>query len=419
MCADCHSTNVSKNFDVDSNSYNTQFSEINIACESCHSGASEHLLWLDNKKIVNIGFNRDLSTTVKSWQVNSDSNTLAPQKTAPSQQVLTCAQCHSRRSQISTKDHVASNPFGERYLLDLIISTNYHADGQVYNENFVYGSFLQSKMYQKGIVCSNCHAPHSAKLKLPVATLCLQCHQPDTCLSCHEDQDSNWSLAKINTWFPTTEQRQVKKQAKDFAAIFSAASLSLSSQQWQSVSAELSRITQTLTYAPIIRAAALTRMSPISNENTITAFVKALKNDSEYIRLGAILALQGSGSQTMQKWRLLLPLLTDKVLAVRSAAAFTQAYINLSQVYRQLRQSQQTIKVLQQGSKANPDDAQIPFELAMAYIRAKDKATAATYLSTATKLAPQNSHYFYVLGLALEQQNKIQAYKAISQAMFR
>ncbi len=382
MCADCHSTNVSKNFDVDSNSYNTQFSEINVACESCHGGASEHLLWLNNKNIANAGFTRDLSKSVKRWQTKSTRNTLAPQKIARSQQVLTCAQCHSRRSQISAKDHVASNAFGERYLLDLITSTNYHADGQVYNENFVYGSFLQSKMYQKGVVCSNCHDPHSAKLKLPIETLCLQCHQastyaqkshhqhsdnstgaqcvnchmsettymqidarrdhgfhiprpdlalqlgtPDTCLSCHEDQDSNWSLAKVNTWFPNTEQRQVKKQAKDFAAIFSAANLSLSNQQWQSVSAELSRIAQTLTYAPIIRASALAKMSATSNKNTVTAITSALKSDNEYIRLGAVLALQGRGAQTMQtqKWQLLSPLLTDKVLAVRISAAFTVA----------------------------------------------------------------------------------------------
>ena len=541
MCADCHSTNVSKNFDVDSNSYDTHFSEINVACESCHGAASEHLSWLENKKIANFGFDRNLSKSVKKWQADSDSNTLAPQEIKHSQQVLTCAQCHSRRTQISNKNHVASNAFGERYLLDLISSTNYHPDGQVYNEDFVYGSFLQSKMYKKGVVCSNCHDPHSAKLKLPTETLCLQCHQadtyakkshhqhnddstgaqcvnchmpettymeidarrdhgfhiprpdlalqlgsPDTCLSCHEDKTSNWSLAKVNTWFPASEQRAAKKQEKDFSSVFSATTMSLSSQQWQSVSSELSRIAQTISYAPIIRASALTKMAQTSNANTVIAIARALKDENEYIRLGAILALQGSGTQSMQteKWRLLSPLLTDKVLAIRTSAAFTlaslwqqlsveqkkqltpalneylisqdfnndrsfahsnkaiiysyqgkyeeaiksfkqgisieanfsQAYVNLSQVYRQLGKSQLAMKMLQQGIKANPDDALLPFELAMAFIRAKDKVTAAKYLAQATKLAPQNNHYFYVLGLSLEEQNKTQAYKAITQA---
>ncbi len=541
MCADCHSTNVRKNFDVNNNSYDTQFSEINVACESCHGGASEHLSWLKNKNISNFGFDRNLSTSVKNWQPKTHSNTLAPQNIEHTQQVLTCAQCHSRRSQISDNNHVTGNAFGERYLLDLITSTNYYPDGQIYNENFVYGSFLQSKMYQKGVVCSNCHDPHSAKLKLPVESLCLQCHQadtyaakshhqhnddstgaqcvnchmpettymeidarrdhgfhiprpdlalqlgsPDTCLSCHEDKTSNWSLDKVKAWFPATEQRQDHKKEKDFAAVFSATNLSLSNQQWQSVSSELSRIAQTLSYAPIIRASALTKMADTSNTNTVIAIARALKNDNEYIRLGAVFALQGSGAQSMQaeKWRLLSPLLTDNVLAVRSAAAFTltslwqqlsaeqkeqltpaltdylasqdfnndrsfahsnkgiifsyqgefeqainsfkqgirieanfaQAYINLSQVYRQLGQNQQTLNILQQGIEANPIDPQLPFELAMAFIRAKDKIIAAKYLVQATKLAPQNSHYFYVLGLSLQEQNKTQAYKAITQA---
>ncbi|WP_245942642.1 tetratricopeptide repeat protein [Candidatus Colwellia aromaticivorans] len=545
MCADCHSTNVKKNFDIDSNSYQTSFSEINVACESCHGAASEHISWTKDKKINNFGFNRDLSTSVKHWQSEKGKTTLTPARIKNTQQVLTCAQCHSRRTQISNNAHITANKennaFGERYLLDLITSENYYADGQVYNENFVYGSFLQSKMYQKGVVCSDCHNPHTAKLKFPIDTLCLQCHQadnyasnnhhkhpessngahcvnchmpqttymkidarrdhgfhiprpdlalqlgtPDTCLSCHEDKDSNWSLSNVNAWFPNTEQRIAKKQQKDYAAVFSATTISLSNKQWQSVASELSRIAQTLSYAPIIRASALTKMADTSNTNTIIAIARGLKNDNELIRLGAVIALQGRGAQEIQaqKWRLLSPLLTDKVLTVRTSSAFAlaslwqqlnqaqqkqltpalneyitsqdfnndrsfahtnkgiiysyqgkfkqaiqsfkqgiiiepyfaPAYINLSQVHRQLKQNQQAIAILKQGVDANPENPQLPFELAMAFIRAKDKPTAANYLHQATQLAPQNSHYFYVLGLSLEQQNKSKAYKALTQA---
>ena len=562
MCADCHSTNIEKNFDVQTNSYNTTYSEINVACESCHGGASKHLSWTKNKNVhsnessENKGFDRDLTKSVKLWQTNNNKTTLAPTKIDHSQQVLTCAQCHSRRSQISNNSHVSSsdnrdsnsqsggktNAFGERYLLDLITNENYYPDGQVYNENFVYGSFLQSKMYQKGVVCSDCHDPHSAKLKQPVETLCLQCHQgdvytqkshhqhnenssgaqcvnchmpettymkidarrdhgfhiprpdlamqigtPDTCLSCHKNKDSDWSLAQVNNWFPKTEHRIAKKQEKDYAQIFSATTQSLSNQQWQTVASELSRIAQTISYAPIIRASALSKMADTSNTNTVIAIARALKNSDEYIRLGAVLALQGRGAQALQlndKWRLLAPLLTDKVLAIRTSAAFSlvslwqqltpvqqqqlnpalneyissqnfnndrsfahsnkaivyayqakytqaiaafnqgidiepnfaQAYINLSQVYRQLDQQNKNINILIQGIKANPDNAQLPFELAMAYIRTKDKITATKYLTQATALAPQNSHYFYVLGLSLELQNKTKAYKALTKS---
>jgi tetratricopeptide (TPR) repeat protein len=227
-------------------------------------------------------------------------------------------------------------------------------------------------------------------------------------------------------------------------------------------------------------------MAGTLNTNTIIAIARALDSKDEYIRLGAVLALEGGGQETSEagKWRMLSPLLTDKVLVVRTTAAFTlaklwqqltaeqkkqltpalneylanqdfnndrsfahsnkaiiysyqgkhdeaiksfkagisieanfaSAYVNLSQVYRQLGQNQQAMDILQQGIKANPDDAQLPFELAMAFIRAKDKVSASKYLAQAAVLAPQNSHYFYVLGLSLQNQNKTQAYKALTQA---
>lgn len=552
MCADCHSTNVDKNFDITTNTYNTTFSEINVACESCHSAASEHLSWANqsnqatkvhskgkpetiNKTItLNAkGFSRNLSKSVQNWQVNNKKKTLTPKSIEHSQQVLVCAQCHSRRTQISSKNHVDGNAFGERYLLDLVSNTNYHPDGQVYNEDFVYGSFLQSKMYKNGVVCSDCHNPHTAELKLPIETLCLQCHQsdnyastqhhkhpenssgaqcvnchmpettymeidarrdhgfhiptpdlaqqlgtPDTCLSCHINKDSQWSANKVNTWYPNST---VKKE-KDFVAVFSATNLALNEQQLQGVSTELSRIAQTKNYAGIIRASALTKMATTSNTNTIIAIARSVKDPDENIRLGAIEGAQNMASA--ERWRILSPLLNDKVLAIRINSAFAltslwqnlsavqkeqltpalneylasqhfnsdrsfshsnrgiiaayqgqyqqaikafkqgiaieknfaQTYLNLSQVYYQQGENQKSIKILQQGKLASPDDASLPFNLGLAYIRIKDKIKAAQALAIATQLAPQNSHYFYVYGLSLEQQNPSTAYEALYQA---
>jgi predicted CXXCH cytochrome family protein len=549
MCADCHSTNVDKNFDVATNTYNTTFSEINVACESCHGAASEHLTWANKSTqshskgksgTTNIiialntkGFSRNLSKSVQNWEVNDKKKTLTPQSIEHSQQVLVCAQCHSRRTQISSNNHVDGNAFGERYLLDLVSSTNYHPDGQVYNEDFVYGSFLQSKMYKNGVVCTDCHTPHTAELKLPLETLCLQCHQaanyastkhhkhrenstgaqcvschmpettymeidarrdhgfhiptpnlakqlgtPDTCLTCHENKDSQWSASKVNAWYPNSNV----KGEKDFVAVFSATNLALNEQQLQGVSSELSRIAQTKSYAGIIRASALTKMASTSNTNTIIAIARAVKEPDENIRLGAI-----EGSQNMagaEKWRILSPLLKDPVLAIRTNSAFAltslwqnlsapqrqqltpalneyiasqhfnsdrsfahsnrgvisayqgqyqqainafkqgiaieknfaQTYLNLSQVYYQQGKNQKSIETLQQGELANPDDASLPFNLGLAYIRIKDKAKAAQALAIATQLAPQNSHYFYVYGLSLEQHNTSAAYEALHQA---
>ena len=54
-----------------------------------------------------------------------------------------------------------------------------HADGQVRDEVYVYGSFLQSRMYQQGVTCSDCHEPHDLGLRAPGNDVCLQCHRAD------------------------------------------------------------------------------------------------------------------------------------------------------------------------------------------------------------------------------------------------
>ena len=55
----------------------------------------------------------------------------------------------------------------------------YHADGQMLDEVYNYGSFKQSKMFAAGVTCSDCHEPHSAKLRAPADGVCLQCHASD------------------------------------------------------------------------------------------------------------------------------------------------------------------------------------------------------------------------------------------------
>ena len=43
MCADCHSTNLKRNFDAKTNQYHTTFSEIDVSCEACHGPGSLHV----------------------------------------------------------------------------------------------------------------------------------------------------------------------------------------------------------------------------------------------------------------------------------------------------------------------------------------------------------------------------------------
>jgi predicted CXXCH cytochrome family protein len=58
---------------------------------------------------------------------------------------------------------------------------------------YEYGSFLQSRMHANRVRCSDCHDPHSLKLKFTGNALCTQCHVPgkyDTPAHHHHPVDS-------------------------------------------------------------------------------------------------------------------------------------------------------------------------------------------------------------------------------------
>ncbi len=45
MCAGCHSVNVKKGYDAATRSFNTTWSEVDVACEACHGPGSRHVEW--------------------------------------------------------------------------------------------------------------------------------------------------------------------------------------------------------------------------------------------------------------------------------------------------------------------------------------------------------------------------------------
>jgi predicted CXXCH cytochrome family protein len=162
-CADCHSTNIHKNYDPKTNTYKTSWQEINVSCEECHGPGSVHVelakrwtpFW-DPK----IGYglpnlkDKNLST-----------------------QIETCAKCHAHRYQVH-EDFRPGRPFFDYYQPSTLAQDLYQPDGQISAEVYEYGSFLQSKMHANHVRCTDCHDPHSLKLKFEGNRLCAQCHEP-------------------------------------------------------------------------------------------------------------------------------------------------------------------------------------------------------------------------------------------------
>jgi len=166
MCAECHSTNLVKGYDAASQTFSTTWSEIDVSCEACHGPGSAHVDWADLPPMARPETD-DLGLVVPTGGISSR------------QQVELCAPCHSRRTELGDFKH------SELELLDSLVPSLldeglYHADGQILDEVYVYGSFVQSKMYRNDVRCADCHDVHSLKLHFEGNELCGQCHRLDT-----------------------------------------------------------------------------------------------------------------------------------------------------------------------------------------------------------------------------------------------
>ena len=339
MCAECHSTGYEKNYSAAENTYASTWSEIDVSCEACHGPGSVHIDLASRlpaeeiQKIPASGFPIDLSIDLsRTWTINAG-NTIATlsQGTPVHLQEHVCARCHSRRTTIDSRQQHSKDLF-DTHDIAVLERGLYHADGQVNDEVYVYGSFIQSRMHAAGVTCIDCHNPHSTRTHSEGNGLCLQCHSSDTydnpehhmhapgteaaqcvtchmpgkefmvvdtrhdhsfrvprpdltlkhgtpnvCNGCHEDRSAAWSLEKIGS----------KDPAFHFADAFSAA--------WNNDSEAVDLLTRVIgdpVQPQIIRATALELMGQYVDTSTLPLVVENLRADSPMVRAASVSALR-------------------------------------------------------------------------------------------------------------------------------
>ena len=205
MCAECHSTGVRKNYDADAARFATTWSEIDVACEACHGQGSNHLAWARTSAAVDHsggdgsstertagaerparssdpakGFGARLGAGTGTWTFTAGNPIahLAGLRDTRAQ-LDTGGRCHARRAEIAEDWH-PGRPLGDTHRVALLDEDLYQADGQILDEVYEYGSFLQSRMYEAGVVCSDCHDPHSGGLRAEGNAVCASCHAAAT-----------------------------------------------------------------------------------------------------------------------------------------------------------------------------------------------------------------------------------------------
>ncbi|RKX34484.1 MAG: hypothetical protein DRP71_06875 [Verrucomicrobia bacterium] len=372
MCADCHSTNLHKNYDEESNTYATSWSEVDVSCEACHGPASRHLAWAKAHQAGEaevgiegeMGLYNSLRDTGGGFWLYSAGDPIARRTVLPDndRQVETCARCHSLRTQLR-ESPPGGQPLLDDYELRLLDEGLYFPDGQILSEVYVYGSFRQSKMARAGVRCTDCHDPHSLQLKAPGNALCASCHvpvtydtpehhfhsrestgalcvechmpsrnymvvdprqdhsfriprpdlslttgSPNACNICHTDKDAAWSLAASREWYGEDWLR-----TDHYGEVLHAGRVIAPG------SADLLfKVTEDAEQPGIVRATAITLLARRPSPKMFDDLLIHHRDSDPLVRMATASASAGLG--LTERLKTVMPLLDDPVLSVRMEA---------------------------------------------------------------------------------------------------
>jgi predicted CXXCH cytochrome family protein len=375
MCAECHSTGVRKNYDTAKDRFATSFAEISVGCEACHGQGSRHVAWARAQQsrwpfgksedpkmglLVRFDERRDIV-----WRRDPSSGKAQRSFMPPPlrKEVETCGLCHARRGGLS-EDWVPGRWLSDTHVVSPLARGLYHADGQMLDEVYNYGSFKQSRMFAAGVTCGDCHDPHGAKLRAPGNGVCLQCHAPDkfaaathhrheaagaipaceachmpgrtymvidrrhdhsfriprpdlsvklgtpnACNDCHRDKSAAWAAAAVETWHGHS-----RKGFQAYAEAFHAA--------WTDqpdAAALLAVVASDRDTPAIARATALSELGAHPLASNMNLARSGLSDPDPMVRIGALDMLESVPSG--QLWPLVSPLLSDSNRGVRIRAA--------------------------------------------------------------------------------------------------
>lgn len=376
-CAECHSTDLQKGYDATSNSYKTTFKELNVACESCHGPASLHLQWA-NKNYSDAS--KGLAITLKSnwqnaWQF-PESNAVYAQRGQPADDALmnSCWACHARRSTL-VEGSQPGLPLEDSHLPSLLTQPTYYADGQQRDEDYTWGSFRQSKMFQKGVTCMDCHEPHALKLRAEGNALCTRCHNaakfdtekhhfhkpgsagakcmdchapeqnymvidgrhdhsfrlprpdlsiplgsPNACTQCHQKQQPEWAVKALDNWYG----KSWRERPHYGTTLAAGATLGIKALP------ELLKLAEDSGTPAIVRATAVSLIKPMMSPEQLMFARQQLKDPDPSVRIAALGLFEAT--DPVNRILSVSPLLTDTIRGVRIEAARLLADVSVNQI---------------------------------------------------------------------------------------
>ena len=302
------------------------------------------------------------------WSFDQETASANPEGEKSDHQVNMCGACHSLRTQLSSDapGEVAGDSYHNSNRIQLLSDRSYHSDGQIREEVYVLGSFMQSKMYEQGVTCTNCHNPHSGKLIAEGNGLCAQCHKPEVydneqhhhhsaqsdgaqcvschmpettymqvdnrrdhsftiprpqlssdldvpnaCVTCHVGRNNNWVSEVIDGWGVSSNSAMDESPDSDHWAYLSNRAQSNDIL----VTRSLTNLIQENTLPVMVQASLMEQLAPMPSRVSIETAQSQLKNANPMVRRAAVTAAQSLPMEL--RWELFSPYFNDPSKSVR------------------------------------------------------------------------------------------------------
>src|SRR5262245_10198248 len=287
-------------------------------------------------------------------------------------------------------------------------------------------------MYAAGVTCSDCHEPHTARLRATGNALCTQCHQaesfdtpkhhfhqadgpatqcvschmrerlymvvdgrrdhsfrvprpdltvelgtPNACGDCHAERGAKWAAQAVVKWFGP-ERRDARQYARAFGA----------AEKGRPDAETLLMEAASDANAPaIVRASALARLPPFLSGRSFARVEDGLRDSDALVRRSAAEALAVLDPSV--RTALAAPLLGDPVRTVRIEALGALLDVPPSQLTTAQRQAfDEEVKEYRQIQLANADRADAQTNLGMLEARLGNARAAEQAYTTAIRQQP-------------------------------
>lgn len=420
-CYNCHVSQLSKNYDLASDTYNTTWSEPGINCETCHGPGGEHIR---------------AARALPKGQELKDLKLVATGSLSTSQANALCASCHAKIYPLS-----GSFPPGDRFFdhfgLAGLEDRDFYPDGRDLGENFTETSWRLSGCMQSGkLDCTHCHtssgrfrfqkeqsdraclpchqdkvahaAAHSHHKAGTDGAQCISCHMPMTefarmrrsdhsmrapapasslvyrspnaCNLCHADKDAAWSDRAVRQWQKDDYQAPVLAKASWIAAA--------RKQDWSRLP-EISKYLADPNREEIWAASLLQLLRPCPDKGKWPAILECLKDRSPLVRAAAVDAC--ADELSVELLPSLLPAVKDEFRLVRIRAAAALAPVPKEMIAAEDQPAfERANSELRASLLAHPDNSASHYNLGNFFMERREYTKAIDAFSAATRLQPQN-----------------------------